>query len=371
VDKMIDLRKLLFVGLVLALFLLPSFVLGDPRGGSNELEVQGAHVVSAGAYFRFLVVNHYSFPIYVSIVNGSEPVYGFGYPGNFSLSVNITESIYVLPNSSGSFDVIAPEVSFPCEKVTYTFIQALALPVSQHALYLMDYQVIVLNSGLVQVLSTSLDPSFQYIIIGIGLTFVVISLIIWQRKIHQGIRRHSRSIRLLSDVLLLFACCLFLVSVVEPFLTSSRLVSSWGQTPVVTGVNVDYWSYKAYVMNDQETLVFSNYWSTHYEYIPFFMTRIPIFLIVVFIMQILTIAVGVLSLGLRRGETRLISFVSSAIVISLMFFIHNELARYARINYDFGYWLTYPSMLLFLLAFTTCLIAPRRKKQKEKTTDSE
>jgi hypothetical protein len=358
VDKMIDFRELLFVGLVLALFLLPSFVLGDPRGGSNELEVQGAHVVSAGAYFRFLVVNHYSFPIYVSIVNGGGPVYGFGYLGNFSLSVNITESIYVLPNSSGSFDVIAPEVSFPCEKVTYTFIQALALPVSQHALYLMDYQVIVLNSGLVQVLSTSLDPSFQYIIIGIGLTLVVISLIMWQRKMRRGIRGHGRLIRLLSDILLLSACCLFLISVVEPFLTSSRL--TWGQ-PVGTRVNVDYWSYKASVMSDHETHIFSDYWFAYYDYIPIFMTRIPTFLIGLLMIQILTIAVGVLSLGLRKGWIRLVPFVSSATVILLMFFIHNELEKYAIINYEVGYWLVYPSMLLFLLAFMMNSLTGKRR----------
>jgi hypothetical protein len=365
VEEMIDFRKLLVVGLVLVLFLTPRVVLGDPFSFHNELEVQGAHVISEGAYFRFLIVNHGFSPIYVSIIRSSEPiyvVYGLG-PTNYSLSVNISESICILPNSSASYDVIAPEVSFPYEKVTYYIPQASAQPISTHCQYIMRCEVTVLDSGFAQVLTTSLDPSSQYIIIAIGLTLVVISLIMWQRKLHHGIRGHGRLIRLLSDILLLSACCLFLISVVEPFLTSSRL--TWGQ-PVGTRVNVDYWSYKAFVMNYHETHIFSDYWFAYYDYIPIFMKRIPTFLIGLLMIQILTIAVGVLSLGLRKGWIRLVPFVSSATVMSLMFFIHNELTGYAIINYETGYWLVYPSMLLFLLAFMMNSIAGKRK-----TTDME
>jgi|GEM_PF-3007530 hypothetical protein len=188
---MIVFRKLLILGLILVMLLTPRVVLGDPSWW-NELEVQGAHVVSEGAYFRFLVVNHYSFPIYVSVINDSEPIYVL--PPNNYLNVNISESIYILPNSSANYDVIAPEVSFPYEKVTYTIIQSLDKPVSEHWVYIMKYQVTVLASGFVQILNTGLDPSFPIILIAIGLTLVVISLIIWQRKLHGNLKRSQKQV---------------------------------------------------------------------------------------------------------------------------------------------------------------------------------
>jgi hypothetical protein len=182
---MIVFRKLLIVGFVLAILLTPMVVLGDPSWG-NKLEVQGAHVVSEGAYFRFLLVNHYSYPIYVSIINDSEPI-SIVPPDNY-LNVNITDSIYILPNSSANWDVIAPNVSFPYRVVTYTIVQALDTPISEHWVYIMKFQVTALASGFVQILNTILNPIFYVILIAVGLILVTIPLIIWKR-LHGNIKR--------------------------------------------------------------------------------------------------------------------------------------------------------------------------------------
>jgi len=183
---MIVFRRMPILGLILVLLVVPTIVSADPIW-LNELEVQGAHVVSEGAYFRFLVVNHYSTPIYVSIINDSEPIYLV--PPNNHLNVNITESIYILPNSSANYDAIAPSVSFPYETVTYTIIQALEKPISEHWVYIMKYQVTVLASGFVQILNIGLDSSLPIILIAIGFILVVLSLIIWQRKLHGNLKR--------------------------------------------------------------------------------------------------------------------------------------------------------------------------------------
>ena len=161
----------------MVLFLFPRIVSADPRW-FNKLEVQGAHVVSEGAYFRFLVVNHYSIPIYVSVINYSEPIYVL--PPNNYLNVNINESIYILPNSSANFDVIAPEVSFPYEKVTYTIIQSLDKPISEHWVYIMKYQVTVLDSNYFDFIVLT------NIIFAVGLIVVAIAFIIWQRRLSHG-----------------------------------------------------------------------------------------------------------------------------------------------------------------------------------------
>lgn len=176
---MIVLRRMFIVGLILVLFLFPRIVSADPSWG-NELEVQGAHVVSEGAYFRFLVVNHYSIPMYVSVINDSEPIYVLPSPSPSYLNVNISESIYILPNSSANFDVIAPEVSFPYEKVTYTIIQALDKPISEHWVYIMKYQVTVLDSNYFDFIVLT------NILFAVGLIVVAIAFIIWQRRLSHG-----------------------------------------------------------------------------------------------------------------------------------------------------------------------------------------
>lgn len=177
---------------------------------------------------------------------------------------------------------------------------------------------------------------------------------------------HRRFIRFLSDVLLLSACCLFLISIVEPFLTSKLVLPYWGQMPhIETRMSVTCWSYKAivYGSNYPEWLFFNDYWFGIYEHFSILLfTHVQTFLIMMFTTQILTIALGSLSLGLRKEKTRLLSFILSAIVILLMYKTYTELNDgFLSARYENGYWLTYPSMILFLLASILSLLSHKRQ----------
>jgi len=126
--------------------------------------------------------------MYVSVINDSEPIYVL--PPNNYLSINISESIYILPNSSANFDEIAPEVSFPYEKVTYTIIQAHDKPISEHWVYIMKYQVTVLDSNYFDF------TVLTNILFAIGIIVVAIAFIIWQRRLsHDKVRLNRREIK--------------------------------------------------------------------------------------------------------------------------------------------------------------------------------
>jgi hypothetical protein len=171
----------------------------------------------------------------------------------------------------------------------------------------------------------------------------------------------------MSDALLLSACCLFLISVVEPFLSLNMILPTWYQLQVETKISVSYWSYKAVVNvgNYHERLFFNDYWFTNIEnfpIVPIVAMDIRMFLIIMFATQILTIALGSLSLGLKKEKTRLISFVLSSIPTFLMYKTYTELDGGLHfIKYANGYWLTYPSMILFLLSFTMSLMSHRKR----------
>lgn len=123
-------------------------------------KIEGAHVVSEGAYFRFLLVNHYGVPMYVT-VNDGEP-------------------IYISTDGSVNVDVIAPQVSVPFEVVTYTFKEY--SPTSQPADFMgeVDFPVTVLIYNFVDLVVLTA------IIGAIGLFAVVIGFIIWHRRLLSG-----------------------------------------------------------------------------------------------------------------------------------------------------------------------------------------
>jgi hypothetical protein len=178
-----------------------------------------------------------------------------------------------------------------------------------------------------------------------------------------------RFIRFLSDALLVFACCLFLISVVEPFLTSKLFLPRWYETPVETRVSVNYWSYKVTISVGHEELFFNDYWFFGQNIYASAVLMDPIFLITMFLTQVFTLFLGSLCLFSTKGRLRTIPFVSSAIVTMLMVrtYVLTHASVFASVNYGLGYWLTYPSITLFLLAFTLSAIA--KKKQTTNAVD--
>jgi hypothetical protein len=118
----------LFPLMVSYVILTEPLVVCDPYIGRplTGVTLEGAHIVSEGAYFRFWIFNNNSFSISV-YVNG----------------VNISS---ISPQSGIDYDVIAPQTSTPYEQVTYKFDFG-----SNYAELAVDYTVLVLNSSLVQI----------------------------------------------------------------------------------------------------------------------------------------------------------------------------------------------------------------------------
>ena len=161
---------ILIVSVVLFSFLISSIILTVPSGQCDiapepnyswGIVVQGAHIVSEGAYFRFWIWNPLANPINVTI--------------------NDADTLTIAPNSSIDYDVVAPQVSMLYQKVTYTFRFTYAKNVEYqlHSLYgEIDFTVLVLSSGFVQVF----DMIIPILIIVTIAVVAIISIAILRRR---------------------------------------------------------------------------------------------------------------------------------------------------------------------------------------------
>lgn len=184
--------------------------------------------------------------------------------------------------------------------------------------------------------------------------------------------KHGRLVMFLSDVLLISACCLFVISMGTPFLKNNQFYACahldseiHPMPPNCKPYPSYYWSFQAFHTSSNRITMYGSYWFDTFDSGPY-PPRLsaPIFLITMFMNQILTVASGLLSLFVRERWIRLVPLASSAFVALLMIITNSVLFGYYRLGYEIGYWLTYPPMLLFLLAFTMNLIAG-----KTRTTD--
>ena len=155
-------RSILIACFLLSSLFISYIVLTEPSGQCDpsgflpiQVSIQGAHIVSEGAYFRFWIFNNYEYPINVTI-NGAD-----------TLSIPSRSSI--------NYDVIAPQISTPYEKVTYTFDFSVNgarpwIPV--------DYTVLVLNSNFVPIF----DLTVPILIAIAAIILVVIASVILKRR---------------------------------------------------------------------------------------------------------------------------------------------------------------------------------------------
>lgn len=154
-------RTSLIIITVLTLFLVSFVILAQPIGRCDPsfppltgVDIEGAHIVSEGAYFRFWIFNNNSFSIRVA-VNGAD--------------------ISSVPPKSGiDYDVIAPQISAPYEQLTYKF----SLTSSSYPAKTVDFTVLVLNSSFVQVFELAIP-----ILIAVTTTILsIIAVFIVNRK---------------------------------------------------------------------------------------------------------------------------------------------------------------------------------------------
>ena len=157
--------------------------------------------------------------------------------------------------------------------------------------------------------------------------------------------------RFLSDYLLFSACCIFLVSTLNPFLTANYHFPSWRQLPVIRNFSVTYWSYRAFSSTVGEVFL-SSYWFNNADPALANYSGISWVLVAIFLLQIMTLTSGIFSL-LKARKIRIIPFASSVIIVLLMVHVYVKVSGVGLglKTYQLGYWLTYPSIFLFLSAF--------------------
>jgi len=153
------------------------------------------------------------------------------------------------------------------------------------------------------------------------------------------------------------ACGLFLVSTLLPFQTVP-FYSIVREFEYIT----TQWSFMATISyrvlgveRENHVLFFSDYWhaSTRLGGPPPANLDIPWVLISMLLMQILTLGFGFISVFWNVKKIRLLPFLTSLIVLSLMVFAHigAQDLTYGLTRYEPGYWFAYPSIALFLSAF--------------------
>jgi hypothetical protein len=168
--------------------------------------------------------------------------------------------------------------------------------------------------------------------------------------------------RFLSDSLLFSACCIFFFSTLNPFLTSSYYFPRWGNLPIIRNFSVTYWSYKAFLSNVHEFVMGNSYWFNDADPALTNFLGVSWILVAIFLLQILTLTSGIFSL-LKTRKIRIIPFVSSVIIVLLMIQVYVKVSGVGLglKAYQLGYWLTYPSIFLFLSALIFHLYSNRKK----------
>jgi hypothetical protein len=162
----------------------------------------------------------------------------------------------------------------------------------------------------------------------------------------------------------LLGCLFFLFSFVSPFCHFN--LPTWIAS---SSYSFDFWSFKAsYVHNyymrspfQSGRLWYSDYWF-RFEWIQIF----PGFTWVVmsmFIFQILALASGVASIIFDRRLLFLAPVLVCLTVLVEMIYFDISLGSYYAwtADYQLGYWLIYPSMLFFTIAFTLSLLSHKKK----------
>lgn len=168
-----------------------------------------------------------------------------------------------------------------------------------------------------------------------------------------------RHLGILRMVLLILGCLLFLGSAIFPFLHEIRAASiipeDWDRT--------SYWSLKCSTQQVRSMFLyqtveywFYDYWVKEYA----FRSELPLVFVFMLVAQILTLITGVASVFLNKRILALAPAILCPMVTALMVYVGTSFRSW-EISYQQGYWLTYPSMLLFIAAFALSLLSHKKK----------
>ena len=158
IEIVIKMKVSLFVVTVLIVssFMVSLIILTQPLGRCDigppiiGVDIEGAHIVSEGAYFRFWIFNNNSFSI--------------------NVTVNEADVLSVPPESWVDYDVIAPRISVPYEQMTYKFsVTSDDVPAEN-----VDFTVLVLNSSFVQIFDLTVPILITIVAIVLALAAIAI-----------------------------------------------------------------------------------------------------------------------------------------------------------------------------------------------------
>ncbi len=180
-----------------------------------------------------------------------------------------------------------------------------------------------------------------------------------------SLRRSITSLVMLRRVLMMLGCLLFLSSMILPFLHEDRRYNIEEDLDRTT-----YWSFKSLAQQIRSVSFpqplapveywFYDYWIREYAY----RSELLLVFAFMFVIQILTLIAGTASVFLNKKILALAPTILCPMVTALMVYVGTSFRSW-EISYQQGYWLTYPSMLLFIAAFTLSLII--HKKQTKLT----
>ena len=187
-----------------------------------------------------------------------------------------------------------------------------------------------------------------------------ICIYIWKRMKIAKIRRFRVPLRRVVNVC---ACCLFLVSVLSPFVTVPH------RTIIPEDAySVTHWSHKATIKHlklghvvKSENLFFSTHWFEQqkpYSYLTPSSLGVSWVLVAMFLMQVLTMGFGFATLFRQGKSTQLLPLISCSFVTFLMVYVMVQAQNqtFGLPKYELGCWLCYPSIILFLYAFILRLV---------------
>ena len=147
-------------------------------------------------------------------------------------------------------------------------------------------------------------------------------------------------ISVLRKVPYMVGCLLFLFSLISPFYLTEGILAP---------ISNYYWSYRhdSYGMNPlhhyPNQYWFSNYWFTLWS-------NLPWVLLLMFIIQVLTLFLGVASVIFSRRILSFVPVLSCLGVLGLMVYA-GQILNTGLGGYQLGYYLVYPSVGIFLFAF--------------------
>jgi len=155
----------------------------------------------------------------------------------------------------------------------------------------------------------------------------------------------------LSDALLLAGCCFLAVSIVQPFASFEKAVRDPYSRMDFINFSVTHWSFKIEAVEDHfhEEHTFFDYWSGDYW---FNWDLESPNIMMLFLVQILTLLTGLISLLLKSKMMRIVPTIFSSIVFYLIyrFSAVDQFLFSTHVVYGPGFTLTLTSLIVFISA---------------------